>query len=102
MFHSVSLFSQAPLARGSRALPSVLFSKLTWNLPLNGASPFADQTSKMQNWKEVNVWSSTVYSCDFHEGHFITLLMFVLNFVSFFNLFTLMIFMKVDNISSHC
>ena len=52
---------------------------------------------------EVNVWSSTVYSCDFHEGrHFITLLMFVLNFVLFFNLFTLVIFMKVDNISSHC
>ena len=25
MFHSVSLFSQAPLARGSRALPCVLF-----------------------------------------------------------------------------
>ena len=52
----------------------------------------------MQNWKEGNVWSSTVYSCDFHEGrqHFITLLMFVLNFVLFFNLFT------VDNISSHC
>ena len=44
------------------------FSKLTWNLPWNGASPFADQTSRMQNWKEVNVWSSTVYSCDFHEG----------------------------------
>ena len=38
-----------------------------------------------------------------HEGtHFITLLMFVLNFVLFFNLFTLVIFMKVDNISSHC
>ena len=39
-----------------------------------------------------------VYSCDFHEGrqHFITLLMFVLNFVLFFNLFTLVIFMKVD------
>ena len=57
----------------------------------------------MQNWKEVNVWSSTVYSCDFHEGrqHFITLLMFVLNFVLFFNLFTLVIFIKVDNISSH-
>ena len=34
--------------------------------------------------------------------HFITLLMFVLNFVLFFNLFTLLvIFMKVDNISSH-
>ena len=79
------------------------FSKLTWNLPWNGASPFADQASRMQNWKEVNVWSS-VYSCDFHEGrqHFITLLMFVLNFVLFFNLFTLVIFMKVDNISSHC
>ena len=47
---------------------------------------FADLTSRMQNWKEVNVWSSTVYSCDFHEGrqHFITLLMFVLNFVLFF------------------
>ena len=75
------------------------FSKLTWNLPWNGASPFADQTtSRMQNWKEVNVWSSTVYSCDFHEGrqHFITLLMFVLNVVLFFNLLT------VDNISSHC
>ena len=42
--------------------------KLTWNLPWNGASPFADQTSRMQNWKEVNVWSSTVYSCDFHDG----------------------------------
>ena len=26
MFHSVSLFSQAPLEHGSRALPSVLFS----------------------------------------------------------------------------
>ena len=64
---------------------------------------FADQTSRMQNWKEVNVWSSTVYSYDFHEGrqHFITLLMFVLNFL-FFNLFTLVIFMKVDSISSHC
>ena len=35
----------------------------------------------------MNVWSSTVYSCDFHEGrYFITLLMFVLNFVLFFNL----------------
>ena len=33
---------------------------------------------------------------------FIRLLMFVLNFVLFFNLFTLVIFMKVDNISSHC
>ena len=41
------------------------FSKLTWNLPWNGASPFADQTSRMQNWNEVNIWSSTVYSCDF-------------------------------------
>ena len=41
------------------------FSKLTWNLPWNGALPFADQTSRMQNWKEVNIWSSTVYSCDF-------------------------------------
>ena len=38
------------------------------NLPWNGASPFADQTCRMQNWKEVNVLSSTVYSCDFHEG----------------------------------
>ena len=48
-------------------------------------SPFADQTSRMQNWKEVNVWSSTVYSCDFHEGrqHFITLLMFVLNSLTY-------------------
>ena len=46
----------------------------------------------------MNVCSSTVYSCDFHEGrqHFITLLMFVLNFVLLFNLFTLVIFMKVD------
>ena len=58
----------------------------------------------MQNWKEVNVWSSTVYSCEFHEGrqHFITLLMFVLNFVLFFNLFTLVIFMKVDHIVDAC
>ena len=31
-----------------------------------------------------------------------TLLMFVLNLVLFFNLFTQVIFMKVDNISSHC
>ena len=35
-------------------------------------SPFADQTSRMQNWKEVNVGAP---------------------------LFTLVIFMKVDNIS---
>ena len=34
--------------------------------------------------------SGTVYSRDFHEGrqHFITLLMFVLNFVLFFNIFS--------------
>ena len=53
-----------------RTIPSVsiVIYKLTWNLPWNGASPFPDQTSRMQNWKEVNVWSSTVYSCDFHEG----------------------------------
>ena len=38
----------------------------------------------------------------FIRQDFITLLMFVLNFVLFFNLFTLVIFMKVDNISSHC
>ena len=76
--------------------------KLTWNLPRNEASPFADQTSRMQNWKEVNVWSSTLYSCDFHEGRQHFIVMFVLNFVLFFNLFTLVIFMKVDNISSHC
>ena len=45
-----------------------------------------------------------LFTLDFHEGrtHFITLLIFVLNFVLFFNLFTLVIFMKVDNISSHC
>ena len=64
------------------------------------------QTRPVECRTGVNVWSSTVYSCDFHEGegrqHFITLLMFVLNFVLFFNLFTLVIFMKVDNISSHC
>ena len=46
-------------------------------------SYFRDQASRMQYWKEVNVWSSTVYSCDFHEGrqHFITtLLMFSLGY----------------------
>ena len=51
---------------------------MTWN----GASPFADQTSRMQNWKEVNICSSTVYSCDFLLDN-ITLMMFVLNFVEF-------------------
>ena len=57
----------------------------------------------MQNWKEVNVWSSTVYSCDFREGrqHFITLL-FVLNFVLFFNLFTLVIFTIFHHIVEAC
>ena len=32
---------------------------------------------------------ASLFTCDFHEGrqHFITLLMFVLNFVLFFNLF---------------
>ena len=40
----------------------------------------------------------TLVSCEGRQ-HFITLLMFVLNFVLFFNLFTLVIFMKVDNIS---
>ena len=57
-------------------------------MPWNGASLFADQTSRMQNWKEVNVCSSTVYSCDFRFSCFmkvdnITLMMFVLNFVEF-------------------
>ena len=59
-------------------------------LPRSVAVCRPDLTSRMQNWKEVNVWSSTVYSCDFHEGrqHLITLLKFVLNFVLFFILFT--------------
>ena len=35
MFHSVSLFSQAPLARGSRALPSVLFNNAFYKLEKN-------------------------------------------------------------------
>ena len=54
-------------------------------MPWNGESPFADQTSRMQNWKEVNIWSSTVYSCDFlfMKVDNITLMMFVLNFVEF-------------------
>ena len=75
------------------------FSKLTWNCL--GTERHHLQT-RLVNWNEVNVWSSTVYSCDFHEGrqHFITLLMFVFNFVLFFILFTLV--MKVDNITSHC
>ena len=55
---------------------------MTWNLPWNGASPFADQTSRMQNWKEVNIWSSTVYSCDMKVDNII-LMMFVLNFIEF-------------------
>ena len=74
------------------------YRHLTWNLPWNGASPL--------NWKEVNIWSSTVYSCDFmkvdnniddvcvefcfireliyssdfHEGRQYFMLMLVLNF----------------------
>ena len=41
----------------------------------------------MQNWKEENICSSTVYSCDFLSIFMkvdnITLMMFVLNFVEF-------------------
>ena len=40
----------------------------------------------------MNIWSSTVYSCDFlffMKVDNITLMMFVLNFVEFLNLFTL-------------
>ena len=79
----ITLFVRRLTSHNSMGKYVLSFSKLTWNLPWNGALPFADQISRMQNWKEVNVWSSTVYSCDFHEGrqHFITLLMFVLNFV---------------------
>ena len=44
------------------------FSKLTWNLPWNGASPFADQNILVECRTGMNVWSSTVYSCNFHEG----------------------------------
>ena len=39
-------------------IPSVIssFSKLTWNLPWNGASPLEDQkVESLQNWKEVNM-----------------------------------------------
>ena len=73
MFHSVSLLSQAPLARGSCALLSILLSKLTWN----GASPLADQTSRIV--------------AELERSECVEL-----------HLFTLVIFMKVDNISSHC
>ena len=38
MFHSVSLLSQAPLARGSRALPSVLFNRVMQLGPEDQAS----------------------------------------------------------------
>ena len=45
--------------------------KLTWNLTWNGASPFADQTSRIQNWKKVKMsgvpWFTLVIF-DFHEG----------------------------------
>ena len=50
-------------------------------MPWNGASPFAHQTSRMQNWKEVNIWSSTVYSCDFFDFHEGRQHNIVLNFV---------------------
>ena len=40
------------------------YSKWTWNLPGTEHRRF----SRMQNWKEVNVLSSTVYFFDFHEG----------------------------------
>ena len=66
-------------------------------MPWNGASPFADNTSRMQNWKEVNVWSSLFT---------LVIFMKVDNIVDvcvlFFNLFTLVIFMKVDNIVDVC
>ena len=61
------LFVRKMMSHNSIGKYRHLVYKLTWNLPWNGASPFADQTSRM-HWKEVNVWSSTVYSCDFHEG----------------------------------
>ena len=84
MFLSVSLLSQAPLARGSRALPSVLFSKLTWNLPWNGASPLADQTSRIvaelerSECVELHLFTLVIFMKG--RQHFITLFMFVLNF----------------------
>ena len=82
---------------------------MTWNLPWNGASPFADQTSRMQNWKEVKMSGvplftlvifyfhegrqhnidvcvefcfilELIYSSDFHEGRQYFMLMLALNF----------------------
>ena len=46
MFHSVSLFSQAPLARGSRALPSVLLKFFFLERTISGVMELLEMTFK--------------------------------------------------------
>ena len=64
--YRLALLLRAPetLSSLSKSRISIFNAHLTL-LVRKMASPFADQTSRMQNWKEVNIWSSTVYSCDF-------------------------------------
>ena len=62
---TLSSLSKSRISIFNAHLILLVRKKTSHNSIGNGASPFADQTSRMQNWKEVNVWSSTVYSCDF-------------------------------------
>ena len=54
-------------------------------MPWNGASPFADQTSRMQNWKDeyLELHCLLLLFSIFMKVDNITLMMFVLNFVEF-------------------
>ena len=56
-------------------------------MPWNGASPFADKTSRMQNWMSgAPLFTLVIFVMKVDN---ITLMMFVLNFVLFLDLFTL-------------
>ena len=57
MFHSVSLFSQALLARGSRALPSVLFHKGVHSC-LIVFKALIKQTHLLNTLKGLNHWET--------------------------------------------
>ena len=44
---------------------TLLVRKMTSYNSIGKYRHLVNWTSRMQNWKEVNIWSSTVYSCDF-------------------------------------
>ena len=60
------IYRLALLLRAPETLSSLSKSRISiFNAHLTLGTERRRLQTRMQNWKEVNIWSSTVYSCDF-------------------------------------